>query len=153
MFCEQCGLELIKINVSDATLPTRTMPGDVEEASAKGFWGEADFKPGSPIVLQIRDKEEPIVINAAPRIVFGRADEHSQSVPDVDLSPYGALEYGVSRQHAALEVNEDILIILDVGSANGTFLNGQRLVPNQPRVLRNGDEVRLGKLVTYIYFK
>jgi len=42
---------------------------------------------------------------------------------------------------------------LGVGSSNGTFLNGQRLVPNQPRVLRDGDEVRFGKLVAHIYFK
>ena len=35
---------------------------------------------------------------------------------------------------------------------NGTFLNGQRLVPNQPRILRDGDEIRLGHLVLYVRF-
>jgi pSer/pThr/pTyr-binding forkhead associated (FHA) protein len=48
---------------------------------------------------------------------------------------------------------EDTLTLVDLGSTNGTHLNGQRLIPNQPRVLRDGDEVRLGKLVFHIFFK
>ena len=44
-------------------------------------------------------------------------------------------------------------MILDRGSANGTYLNGERLTPNEPHVLRDGDEIRLGKLVAHIYFR
>jgi pSer/pThr/pTyr-binding forkhead associated (FHA) protein len=59
----------------------------------------------------------------------------------------------VSRVHAAIERSEDTLTLIDMRSSNGTLLNGQKLVPDQPRVLRDGDEVRLGKLVAHIYFK
>ena len=77
--------------------------------------------------------------------VLGRADNTSTQKPDLDLTPYGALEKGVSRIHAAICRNDDTLTLVDKGSANGTHLNGQRLVPDQPRVLRDGDEIRLGQ--------
>jgi pSer/pThr/pTyr-binding forkhead associated (FHA) protein len=80
-------------------------------------------------------------------------DTSSTQRPDFDLTPFGALENGVSRMHATIERSEDTLTIMDMGSANGTHLNGQKLVPNQPRILRDGDEIRLGKLVAHIYFK
>jgi pSer/pThr/pTyr-binding forkhead associated (FHA) protein len=85
--------------------------------------------------------------------VLGRSDNTSTQKPDLDLTPYGALEKGVSRIHAAIERSEDTLTLIDMGSANGTHLNGQRLIPDQPRVLRDGDEIRLGKLVAHVYFK
>jgi pSer/pThr/pTyr-binding forkhead associated (FHA) protein len=66
--------------------------------------------------------------------------------------PFGAIEKGVSRIHATIERSEDTLTITDLGSSNGTYLNGQRLIANQPRVLRDGDEIKFGKLVTHIYF-
>jgi pSer/pThr/pTyr-binding forkhead associated (FHA) protein len=86
-------------------------------------------------------------------MILGRADSSSTQVPDLDLTPYGALEKGVSRMHAAIHRSEDTLTLVDMGSVNGTHLNGQRLIPEQPRVLRDGDEIRLGKLVAHIYFK
>jgi predicted component of type VI protein secretion system len=42
--------------------------------------------------------------------------------------------------------------VTDLGSANSTFLNGQRLMPHEPRVLRDNDEVRLGRLVFRVNF-
>lgn len=41
--------------------------------------------------------------------------------------------------------------VIDLGSRNGTFVNGQRLLPNTPRSLRDGDTVRFGNtMFTYI---
>ncbi|NJO83783.1 MAG: FHA domain-containing protein [Blastochloris sp.] len=48
----------------------------------------------------------------------------------------------VSRQHARIELQGDHYAIVDVGSANGTFVNGVRINDVQP--LRSGDEVWLG---------
>jgi pSer/pThr/pTyr-binding forkhead associated (FHA) protein len=87
------------------------------------------------------------------KIVMGRSDNSSAQKPDLDLTPFGALEKGVSRLHAAIIRTEDTLTLIDMGSSNGTHLNGQRLIPDQPRILRDGDELRLGKLIAHIYFK
>ena len=52
-------------------------------------------------------------------------------------------KYVVSKQHAELQCDEDVRVV-DVGSKNATFLNGNRLPANSPTLLRTGDIVRIG---------
>lgn len=91
--------------------------------------------------------------NRIEELVIGRKNPDTGEAPEVDLSSYEAMDKGVSRRHAAIIRKDGSLHIVDMGSANGTFLNGQRLVANQPRVLRDGDDVRLGHLVLRITFE
>jgi predicted component of type VI protein secretion system len=51
----------------------------------------------------------------------------------------------VSRRHAEIQVSNGDILISDLGSTNGTFVNGERI--DQPRSLRDGDEVRIGAVV------
>ena len=51
----------------------------------------------------------------------------------------------VSRCHARVMVNGTTATVEDLGSKNGTFLNGQRL--HQPAVLTDGDEIWIGRSV------
>ncbi len=81
-----------------------------------------------------------------PEYMLGREDAVSGNFPDVDLEPYGAQSGGVSRQHAKI-IAQGGYFLVDLNSVNGTFLNKQKLVPNQQMPLNNGDEIRLGKLV------
>lgn len=48
----------------------------------------------------------------------------------------------VSRRHAVLEVRGDLLLVRDLASTNGTFVNGERV---QLRTLQPGDVVAFGK--------
>ena len=50
----------------------------------------------------------------------------------------------VSRQHAVILFVNDKFFIQDLGSRNGTFLNGKRLEPFQLMRLGTGDEINLG---------
>ncbi|HLU08493.1 MAG TPA: FHA domain-containing protein [Oceanobacillus sp.] len=152
LFCEECGQRLGEGD-SKATLPTRQFEYVTGEIAARATWGTSRFDEEAYIVMHIRDASEPVTLQPDRRTVLGRMDTNSPQQPDLDLTPFGALEKGVSRIHAAIYRNDDTLTIVDMGSANGTHLNGQRLVPDQPRVLRDGDEIRLGKLVAHIYFK
>lgn len=104
-------------------------------------------------MLHIKDNPTPIQINPESETTIGRSDVGSPTRPTVDMTPYGAYENGVSRLHAVIRRGEDTLTLVDLGSVNGTHLNGQRLNPNQPRVLRDGDEIRFGKLTCHIFFK
>ncbi len=45
-------------------------------------------------------------------------------VPDINLEPYHAFEAGVSRIHAAIRLVDDQVLITDLGSGNGTRING-----------------------------
>lgn len=80
-------------------------------------------------------------------VVLGREDPVSGIFPDIDLDPHGGLEAGVGRQHAQILIQEGLLYLEDLNSVNGTVLNRQRLAPRQPALLKDGDEIRLGKLV------
>lgn len=50
----------------------------------------------------------------------------------------------VSRQHARIRLEEDHFMLYDLGSANGTFLNGARL--EQPAMVKDGDTIRFGEV-------
>ncbi|MCL4256640.1 MAG: FHA domain-containing protein, partial [Anaerolineae bacterium] len=79
-------------------------------------------------------------------LVLGRSDPKTGDKPEVDLTDYGAMNKGVSRKHAVIQRKDGSLYIIDQKSANGTYLNGQKLFEFQERVLRDSDDVRLGHL-------
>ena len=47
----------------------------------------------------------------------------------------------VSRQHAELTVVNDQLSVQDLGSSNGTLVNDEKLVPHEPKVLKDADVI------------
>jgi pSer/pThr/pTyr-binding forkhead associated (FHA) protein len=79
-------------------------------------------------------------------VIVGREDPYSGIFPDVDLSPYGADEAGVSRRHFRIRRQGDQFTIEDLNSTNMTFLNRQQLTPGTPVPLSDGDEIRAGRL-------
>jgi pSer/pThr/pTyr-binding forkhead associated (FHA) protein len=108
------------------------------------------------LILNVRGSTDEIVFDAQTitEIIIGRLDPETGETPAIDLERFHAMEQGVSRRHAAIVRKEGgSLQIVDKGSPNGTFLNGQRLIANQPRILRDGDELRLGKLVLSVHFR
>lgn len=68
------------------------------------------------------------------RVTVGKASTNVVSLEHDDT---------VSRLHAVLENLEFAWSIRDLGSRNGTYINGERITAE--RVLRSGDEVRVGK--------
>ncbi|NJL94389.1 MAG: FHA domain-containing protein [Anaerolineae bacterium] len=105
------------------------------------------------LYLHVRGYTDPIDITLEDRdFVIGRLDPNSQFLPDVDLSRFDADNMGVSRKHAVFSYVGKTLKIADLQSANGTFLNGYRLIPNQARIVRDGDEIHFGHLSTKVQF-
>jgi hypothetical protein len=105
------------------------------------------------IILVIRGMTEIIPLRQVSSVILGRIDHRSANRPDVDLSRYGAAERGVSRQHARLEIVDNHLFIVDLGSSNGTFYRTQRLQPHKPCMLKRGDEVILARLAMQVMFE
>jgi CheY-like chemotaxis protein len=85
-------------------------------------------------------------------IMLGRSDPVRAVKPDIDLDPFGGQEKGVSRRHAIILAKDNRVIVQDEGSANGTYINNQPLVPRQPFRLRDGDKLRLGQLELQTHF-
>lgn len=77
-------------------------------------------------------------------IEIGRGDATSEVIP---LFPQIDIEkLGVSRSHARLSPTAARLFILDLGSTNGTAINGRAVGVNVPSTLADGDYLRLGRL-------
>ncbi len=150
LFCEECGHPFTGKSV---LITSQLIQDEFDNVQGRLTWGTARFDPASKLVIHIRDVNEPVVLEPSEETLFGRSDDPLQPAAGLDLGPYGGAEHGVSRRHAAIRRGEDTLTLVDLGSTNGTHLNGQRLIPNQPRVLRDGDEIRLGKLAFHIFFK
>lgn len=111
------------------------------------------FKHERELILVVRGWLERVSIPESNELTLGRADHLSRSQPDVDLTPFGALDRGVSRVHARLHIEEDRLYVTDLGSTNGTFLAEKRMEPNVPYLLKKGDELQLGRLGIQILFR
>ena len=65
---------------------------------------------------------------------------------DLDLGYYDPDGY-ISRNQARITMNRRRYHLTDLDSANGTYVNGQRLAPGVPRPLRDDDRIRLGRVV------
>ncbi len=72
---------------------------------------------------------------------LGRVGENEITLPDRE----------VSRHHARIIRNGKQYHIEDLGSLNGTFVNGERLEPNKPQLLSSGSEVRLGPIARLLF--
>lgn len=132
---------------------TRTLAdADYEESDQK--WGTARFNDHMNLILRLLDTKAQFVFDAEKisDLLIGRYDASTQLSPEVDLQAHGATEKGVSRRHASIVRRDGALHIVDLDTPNGTYLNGQRLIPQQARVLRDGDQVRLGHLVLQVEF-
>jgi len=105
------------------------------------------------VVLLIRGMPERLVMEENKTYMLGRFDTGKYTATDIDLTPYGAIDRGVSRQHAILHLEDNSLYITDLDSTNGTFVGGQRLEPHEPTIIHKGDEVLLGRLAIQIMFR
>jgi len=92
----------------------------------------------SGMVFPLADRKETTV---------GRIDPVTGIHPDVDLTPVDG-KRSISRRHARLRREEDwsIVVIEDVGTMNGTFVNGVRLTAGRSFPVKGGDSVVFGTI-------
>lgn len=121
---------------------------DTNYEEGTGKWGSARITARTSLILGIEGEARSLVFKALDieELILGRIDPKTGDRPAVDLTDYGAMDKGVSRKHAVIQRKDNSLYIIDQKSANGTYLNGQKLFEFQERVLRDSDDVRLGHL-------
>ncbi len=158
VFCDNCAANLLGVSVSTKSLdPSRPngLPGHVDSSILLDVKVEGTdrFEPGDTLRLEVEGSTDAILLTPKPETIFGRRDPATGAMPDIDLTPFAGYRMGVSRRHAALRHgDEHTLDLWDLGSSNGTFLNGQRLSAHRPYRLRDGDEIRLGQMVIRVHF-
>jgi hypothetical protein len=134
-----------------ALSPTKACPacGRANRQTARFCVGCGhSFVPLGPAVLRVVEPvraawEMPV---ARSPMLLGRASEAEGFWPDFDMTFYDEGDY-VSRRHARITKGRVGYFVTDLGSSNGTTVNGQPLVPNHVRLLRNGDRLKVGLVV------
>ena len=144
VFCSDCGAQisgadpLITQNISEEQLPDSAVNLQRTTALPKDFdaWASIHLVDSGQI-LPLADRTE---------FTLGRVSDAQPIMPDIDLTPYQAYASGVSRLHAVIRREREQVYVMDLGSSNGTYLNGKRLQPNDTQTLHHGDMLSLGKL-------
>ncbi|HLY26121.1 MAG TPA: FHA domain-containing protein [Aggregatilineales bacterium] len=152
MYCIQCGYPLrsqdrpvTRKRVTSLLPPDKATP-------EFHFRNQSDKELHRPeIALYIGDSEEPTIIPLTRDLILGRSGSTDLEPVGVDLTPNGAVESGVSRRHAMLRRLDPDIVLLDLDSTNGTWLNGVQVKGNQPVTLRSGDRLILGRLMIQVF--
>jgi hypothetical protein len=114
----------------------------------------AHFGERMNIIFEVRGTTKLFIFDAdkiKSELVLGR--RNGEEAPELDLHDFEATSKGVSRRHASIVWEKGELNLVDNGSHNGTFVNGERLIPYQSHVLQHGDDIRLGYLVLRVRFE
>jgi hypothetical protein len=145
MFCSECGAQLIYAKGVPTSL--------VKMTTSKLKDRQVDVKgPPEPVItsdtlisLSIINTGDYVSLSGQSEVSLGRVSEGQPVTPDIDLTPYKAYEAGVSRMHASVRMVDDLVMVTDLGSANGTRVNGMQITPHIPCPIKHGDIITLGK--------
>jgi len=153
-FCKECGVKIItthplqELEISLSGLKPlqgkqNDIPKDLPVDSSKNTEDSAKenirykilFKVVSGKLLGKKySAEEPIVIN------IGRSDK-------CEISISKDMDSGISRQHCRLNITPPKVVISDLGSSNGTFINEKPIAPSTSYEIKEGDAIRIGETV------
>lgn len=86
------------------------------------------------LIVYLEGREVQALELSAPLLTVGRTPDNGLALPH----PL------VARRHAEIRGGEGAALITDLGGAAGTYVGAERLLPNQPRQLADGDLVRIG---------
>ncbi len=155
IFCSECG-----DNLTRQQHQRQTTASLVHNQSDLNLPAQATVVPAPDSIPTTNDTLNLVVLNSGRRLVLefgtpllvGRTDPKTGEVPDIDLGRDSGYDAGVSRRHARIFKQDTYCVLEDLKSANGTFINGRRILPHQPMSLQNGDEIRFGKLLLRVEF-
>jgi hypothetical protein len=157
LFCNECGAQLV-IPETPTTQNIQRIPTDLlsvklkPEVSLPQKQG-ATTSVIADVSLHLVDSGEMVRLAGQTEFTIGRTAEGQPILPDVDLSRFEAYAQGVSRLHASIKIFNQRVVITDLGSSNGTRVNGQKIVPHVDYPLNHGDMIALGKFTIQILIK
>ena len=121
VFCADCGMQLsglqpiVTQNISADNIPA------LERKKTAAFPKDLDTWAS----LHLLDSGQILPLGDRTEFTLGRVSEAQPIMPDIDLTPYQAYANGVSRLHAVLKREGKRVFVMDLGSSNGTYLNGK----------------------------
>jgi len=149
IFCNECGAQL----VFSEGVPTGAIRSPSKGLSDNRSPEKANDNAAPPpasileakVSLNIVNSGEILPLKSQKEITLGRVSGGQTVIPDIDLTPYKAYEGGVSRMHASIRISNNEVSITDLGSANGTRINGRKITSHISYPIKHGDILTLGK--------
>ncbi len=150
-FCSNCGANLSAAPaVAPVQPPVFQPPAAPPVQMNQPSLASAPAAPAQVVVESDNTSFDLAVILASKKeqeALIGREDAVSNIFPDIDLTPHNGEDGGVGRRHAVIRYSGGQYMIEDLNSINFTFVNKQKIAPRTPTALRDGDEIRLGRVV------
>jgi hypothetical protein len=151
-FCEACGHDsaLPEPSAARSAATAAKSVGWTAVVSADREFYERVLAQGGPDTVEFPPffPERRIVL-AGSTTLIGRGNAKQGVEPEIDLGIHPA-DRGVSTQHAVLRIRDSGLTVTDLGSTNGTSLNGSndRLTEGEETPLADGDRIHVGAWTT-----
>jgi len=145
--CPACGAEVEPVDRFCSNCGAVLTPAQAQAAApapAEPVMAPPPPSAGPRLVVVASGAE--ILLAAKDELLVGREDPVSGVFPDVDLTPHGGEDGGVSRRHAHILIEGGNYFIEDLNSTNSTSVNKQRLTPRTRQPLKDGDEIRFGRV-------
>jgi pSer/pThr/pTyr-binding forkhead associated (FHA) protein len=148
-FCSECGTQLIPLTflhthvINKSNIESTPVQTNASELLTR----RTSIKKKDPsISLHLVESGQVIHLSDKKDFTIGRALDGQSIIPDIDLTPYDAFSNGVSRMHCSLRIMNGEVYAMDLGSSNGTRVNGQKIVPHVDYSINHGDILVLGKM-------
>ncbi len=122
-------------------MPVYRPPLTVDDLSQSVKTAKADT-----VMLVFYAKRVELALPEGHILILGRADPTSSLQPTIDLDKFGGKASGTSRAHAAIHRDNGEWFIEDLASSNGTWVNGERLVPFKAHQLQGTSQLMLANL-------
>jgi len=113
---------------------------------------DVNLIPEDGVGIQVEGSAQPFYVSIYRELILGRqADATLEAV--LDLSQIDTYNMGLSRRHAILRRVDFGFEVIDLSSRNGTWLNGEHLIPNKPYPFASGSQLLLGRLAMVIVYR
>lgn len=146
-FCSNCGVSMLGAPAANPATSAPPAPAPEPSIAAAPDPALAAAPSALSARLIVEADNQEFDLSGKDTIMIGREDAVSNIFPDVDLTPHGGEEGGVSRLHARIFVDNGQYMLEDENSTNFTFLNRQRLAGKTPTPLHDNDEIKLGRVL------
>jgi hypothetical protein len=126
-------------------LVTLGMAGEIDPSAASEGTSVVHIDEGTFACTRLTGRVFPVVKppnSMRGPISVGRTSENDIAIP----------EYSVSKRHCIIARVDGEYRLTDMGSTNGTIVDGTPLLPQKPRRLKGGETISLGRLMLVFYF-
>jgi hypothetical protein len=146
LVCSRCGAVLEDNPTRLVAIPNSIVLNSTQAAD----FIEAALIPEDGIGVYVDGAPRPYYVSIYRELIIGRADAALEAV--LDLPGVDTYNLGLSRRHAVVRRTKFGFEVIDLASRNGTWLNGEQLIPNKPYSFPSGSQLRFGRmLLTIVY--